>query len=371
MESRAFKLAAIAITLLRTPAAVPQSPPVPRLVNIVTSTACLAVLGEVPVASAQLTVTAVDGSGKVLPFSVGGTGLTLVSSAQRTISGGLLVGTLQLANPAVTSPAHIGYTFRIAPANYLPTTFAKVAITPDTQGNFDLCTLAAGSYETAIPVVYGNGSATGNGSAGATGATGSTGLTGATGATGSTGLIGATGATGNTGLLGATGATGNTGLVGATGATGNTGLTGATGATGNTGVTGATGATGSTGVSGATGATGNTGSTGATGATGPDTPLTVVASSGTSQTLTFASSGDIAYDVTLSAACTFSITAPTNNGTFRRILLIIRPAGYQATLPASSSSLVWAGGAAPVPSTSTYTVLMFGSTGTAPIFGGL
>lgn len=100
-------------------------------------------------------------------------------------------------------------------------------------------------------------------------------------------------------------------------------------------------------------------------------PVTTIASSGTTQTLAFASSGDVAYDVTLSANCTFSITAPTNNGTYRKITLVIRPTSFQATLPASSGALAWSGGSAPSPSTTAITVITFGSTGVTPIFGGL
>ena len=48
--------------------------------------------------------------------------------------------------------------------------------------------------------------------------------------------------------------------------------------------------------------------------------------------------------------------------------LIIRPAGFQATLPSSSSSLVWSGGTTPTPSTSTSTYVTFSSDGTAPAF---
>lgn len=100
-------------------------------------------------------------------------------------------------------------------------------------------------------------------------------------------------------------------------------------------------------------------------------PVTVVAASGSTQTIAFASSGNIAYDITLSANCTFTITAPANTGTYRTLTLVIRPASFQATLPASSGALAWSGGSAPTPSTTAVTVITFGSTGIAPVFGGL
>ena len=100
-------------------------------------------------------------------------------------------------------------------------------------------------------------------------------------------------------------------------------------------------------------------------------PVTTVASSGTTQTLTFAAAGDIAYDITLSTNCTFAVTPPSGMGTYRRLTLMIRPAGFQATLPASSGSLAWAGGSPPTPSTSAVTLVTFASDGTAPVLGGI
>ena len=80
--------------------------------------------------------------------------------------------------------------------------------------------------------------------------------------------------------------------------------------------------------------------------------------------------GDVLYDVTLSAACTITMGTPPA-GQPQRMYLIIRPAGFQATLPASSGAIVWAGGSAPAPSTTISTAISFLSSGTAPIFGGI
>lgn len=74
--------------------------------------------------------------------------------------------------------------------------------------------------------------------------------------------------------------------------------------------------------------------------------VTVATVSGT-YALTFASGADIAYDLTLSGNCTFTLTAPSTGSIARRIILWIHPAGFTATLPASSSSLAWAGGSPP------------------------
>jgi hypothetical protein len=117
---------------------------------------------------------------------------------------------------------------------------------------------------------------------------------------------------------------------------------------------------------------GNAGLLGTTGnPCGGSTPVTVIASSGATQTLTFATGGDIVYDITLSANCTISITPPSTTGAWHRLILIIRPAGFQATLPTSSASLVWSGGSPVVPSTTAITLITFGGTGTAPVFGGI
>lgn len=110
---------------------------------------------------------------------------------------------------------------------------------------------------------------------------------------------------------------------------------------------------------------------GAPGANGAAVPSVATQTSSGTTALAFSNTADVVYDVTLSAATTFSFTAPSNTGTYRKLTLIIRPAGYQATLPASSSSLVWAGGSPPAVSTSNPTIITFTSTGNAPIFGGL
>ncbi len=100
-------------------------------------------------------------------------------------------------------------------------------------------------------------------------------------------------------------------------------------------------------------------------------PVTTVAASGSTQTITFAANGDIAYDITLSANCTFTITQPTTNSKFRKIILIIHPATFQATLPVSSSNLAWSSGSAPVPSTSAVTLITIGFGVGTLVLGGI
>jgi hypothetical protein len=100
---------------------------------------------------------------------------------------------------------------------------------------------------------------------------------------------------------------------------------------------------------------------------GSSTPNTSASCSGT-QTLSFASSGDDAFEITLTANCAFTLVDPGTLGVLRRLTLIIHPSGYQATLPSSSSSLMWTGDSAPVPSTSTDTVIVFISTGSGKIY---
>ncbi|HTV07814.1 MAG TPA: hypothetical protein VMD97_02060 [Candidatus Aquilonibacter sp.] len=102
---------------------------------------------------------------------------------------------------------------------------------------------------------------------------------------------------------------------------------------------------------------------------GGSTPDTSPTCSGT-QALSFSTSGDIAYNVTLSANCTFSVSDAGSAGTLRKLTLIIHPAGFTSTLPVSSGSLVWSGGSPPAVSTSATTVIVFASTGVAPILGG-
>jgi hypothetical protein len=100
---------------------------------------------------------------------------------------------------------------------------------------------------------------------------------------------------------------------------------------------------------------------------GSSTPNTSASCSGT-QALSFGSSGDVALEITLAANCAFTVTDPGTPGALRHLTLIIHPAAYQATLPASSDSLVWNGGSAPVPSTSSDTIVIFESTGSGKIY---
>ncbi len=81
--------------------------------------------------------------------------------------------------------------------------------------------------------------------------------------------------------------------------------------------------------------------------------VTVVAASGSAQTLAAPggpNGGSSAYDVTLTASCTFSLSGGVA-GQVQSIMLFLRQdatAGRVATLPAG---VKWAGGAAPTPNT--------------------
>lgn len=84
------------------------------------------------------------------------------------------------------------------------------------------------------------------------------------------------------------------------------------------------------------------------------TPVITIAASGASRAMTFAATGDAAFDVTLSANCTFTLSGGTA-GQYQRITLIVRqPASgttYTATLPPQSSNMRYNGGAPPATST--------------------
>ena len=97
----------------------------------------------------------------------------------------------------------------------------------------------------------------------------------------------------------------------------------------------------------------------------------IVPASGSAYTLLFPAFGDIWYDITLSAPCTFSIGASSPEYLPQIMRVLIRPNGFQATLPASGGSLVNVGGIAPTPSTSAITEYTYASDGTAPILGGV
>ena len=79
-------------------------------------------------------------------------------------------------------------------------------------------------------------------------------------------------------------------------------------------------------------------------------PVTTVAASGSSQALTPPSSGSRAYDVTLTANCSFSISGG-NAGELQTVTLIIRggSGGFSVVLP---NNVKWKGGSAPAVDTS-------------------
>ena len=88
----------------------------------------------------------------------------------------------------------------------------------------------------------------------------------------------------------------------------------------------------------------------------PNTPddeimlVTTIAASGASQTLAFPASGSAAYDITLTANCTFTLTGG-KAGEFQTLTVILRQgigAGFLATLP---SGIIWESGIPPVPNT--------------------
>lgn len=126
---------------------------IPNFINILASDCFLDAAGN-PLAKGTLAITAVDGTGKAIPFRVGGGGIALVHEVSGTITAGSLDGELRLANPAAADIT-VGYTFVITDSStFETTTFPAVAITADDSGNFDLAALNAGSYATAEPVAY-------------------------------------------------------------------------------------------------------------------------------------------------------------------------------------------------------------------------
>jgi hypothetical protein len=152
--ARAFVCVVALLGLACAPTVWAQS--VPPYVNIITSTDCIGNLRGQPLDSGTLSVTAVGGDGNPLAFSIPGSMVGLSGMPQVFLANGELVGTLSLPNPAVTSPQGIGYTFTFSGDGHT-TTFSKVAIAPDQNGNFDLCKLNVGQYSTAHPVSYPGG----------------------------------------------------------------------------------------------------------------------------------------------------------------------------------------------------------------------
>lgn len=317
-------IASIIFVMCFIPAAA-QSPFIPVLAS-----SCL-YSGQTLLAKGKLTVQAVGANGIPVGFKIGGGGLETVDNASVSIVDGSIVGSLQIPNPNLTDPLHLGYTFAIAnTATYSRTEYAKVAITPemlDDAGNFDLCSLPGSAWSTAQPVVYATGPAGPPGPKGDKGDSGGGGEDSGQGfnfrgawsantvyaaydvitfggqtydvvaafTSGSSfdathlSLVAAKGADGAPGAPGATGSQGTPGAAGSTGATGSTGADGASAyavavASGFVGteaqwLASLIGAPGTTGAAGSAGAKGDTGATGAAGTSAtPNTatpPLTI------------------------------------------------------------------------------------------------
>lgn len=114
----------------------------PNTVNVVTPTACITSIDGTPISGGTLTVFAPGQNQQAAPFT-STTGLVVSGTATRPISGGQIVGSLVLPNPAVTSPVNVGYTFTITGnSSSAKTTYASVFISPDGSGNLEPVQLA-------------------------------------------------------------------------------------------------------------------------------------------------------------------------------------------------------------------------------------
>ena len=99
-------------------------------------------------------------------------------------------------------------------------------------------------------------------------------------------------------------------------------------------------------------------------------PVTTIAASGTSQAVAFAASGNNAYDITLSANCTISLSG----GVFQHLTLVLRQPASGATYSVTLPGAKYAGGTAPAVSTTNgqVSVITYATPdGGATIFGGL
>ena len=97
-------------------------------------------------------------------FRTGGGGQCDTTSIVRRIIGGVLVDGLVLANPALTSPQNVGYTFALTDARGAISTWESVLIQDDGSGNYDLAMLDTGQF-TAVPqcvVLVHNNASTGD-----------------------------------------------------------------------------------------------------------------------------------------------------------------------------------------------------------------
>jgi hypothetical protein len=118
----------------------------------ITAASCLKDAFNHPLAKGTLTVTPSAGNAVSVPFSVAGD-LATGGSTTLNILNGSLVGTLQIANPAVTDPLHMGYTFVIANAATGERSTIKNALVDDGgTGTFNLCSLSSTHYSAATPV---------------------------------------------------------------------------------------------------------------------------------------------------------------------------------------------------------------------------
>lgn len=100
-------------------------------------------------------------------------------------------------------------------------------------------------------------------------------------------------------------------------------------------------------------------------------PVTTVATSGSAQTISFPSSGSSAYDITLTANCTITLTGGTASQ-YQTVTLIMRQNSTAGWLPTLPTGIHWPGGIAPTPNTTAGKIDVFTLTtsdGGTTIFG--
>ena len=98
------------------------------------------------------------------------------------------------------------------------------------------------------------------------------------------------------------------------------------------------------------------------GCTFPSGPFKVVVpASGSAYTLSYPAFGDVWYDITLSDNCVFTMGPGSPDAPAQTMRILIRPNGFQATLPSSGGVLVSSGSAPTVPSTSAITEYAYAS----------
>jgi|ERR1051326_1588807 hypothetical protein len=129
----------------------------------ITSTGCIGNGAGDVLASGTLIIVGTDQNDNPIPYRVNSSAQAITSPISRTITNGALVGSLQLANPALTSPLNVLYRIAVKDnSTNKITVYKQVIVAANSGSNFDLCLMNTGPSFAPVTVITNPGTVNGN-----------------------------------------------------------------------------------------------------------------------------------------------------------------------------------------------------------------